>query len=57
MTKGPNSTFTRTLGVRIQHDEADYIEAKAHVEGRSIAEIIREYITWGIEAEQKGMQK
>lgn len=57
MTKGPESTFTKTLGVRVQHDEADYIEAKAHREDRPIAEIIREYITWGIEAERKENEK
>jgi len=52
--KGPDSKFTRTLGVRIQCDEAAYIKAKALREGRSVASIIREYVTWGIEVDKKG---
>ena len=56
MTKGPDSKFTKTMGVRIQCDEAEYIRLKAEVEGRSISEIIRTYVTWGIEAEKKDQQ-
>lgn len=52
--KGSDSKFTKTLGVRIQHDEIAYIKAKALHEGRSIASVIREYVTWGIETDKKG---
>ena len=54
--KGHDSKFTRTVGVRIQFDELDYILAKSINEGRSIASVIRDYVTWGIEQDKKEMK-
>ena len=54
--KGHDSKFTRTVGVRIQFDELDYILAKCVNEGRSIASVIRDYVTWGIEQDKKEMK-
>lgn len=52
MTKGPDSKITKTVGVRLPIEDRTYIYLKAAREGRSAADIIRDYVTWGIEAEK-----
>lgn len=56
MTKGPDSKFTKTMGVRIQCDEAQYIRDKAQRENQSISAIIRDYVTWGIERDEQAAE-
>jgi hypothetical protein len=49
----PPRLYMRTMGVRIQCDEVRYIKAKAIAEGRSVASVIRDYVTWGIEQDKE----
>ena len=37
--------------IRIEHDQAEGLKKRAHMERTSVPEVIRKYVTWGLEAD------
>jgi predicted HicB family RNase H-like nuclease len=56
----PNREWTRakhTMHVRLDPDDKQYVRAKAKREGISISEVVRTYVCWGIETDEKARDK
>ena len=51
-THDPSPMYVRCVAIRMSDDEFVVLNKKAKFEGRSIASIVRDYITWGLEAEK-----